>query len=437
MAFVFLYFHKVKKRIGEKWGYVVFISLWITFEFLYHGDQITWPWLTLGNAFADSPSFIQWYEYTGIFGGSLWVLLVNCLLFSLIVYKPDRKKVAALLSLIIIPSFISLILLSKYNSRVPSVKHKVVIVQPNIDPYNEKFSGSYAEQVQNMLRLAAEKTDSITEYVVFPETALVEDIWEDQFNRSTSLTAIQKFVSAFPKAKIIIGASTAKVFGPSEEISPTARKFTEDDAYYDAYNTALQIDNSGKIQQYHKSKLVPGVEQMPFQIILKYLDKYALQLGGTTGSLGKQKERSVFTSQDNSSTIAPVICYESIYGEYVTEYIRNGAQAIAIITNDGWWGNTPGHIQHVKIGRLRAIENRKWIMRSANTGISCFISPSGEISQPTEYWVPAVISGSIELNNERTFYTLYGDYIGRIAMYTAFSLIIYSWLIRFRIIKKV
>ncbi|MBA3970909.1 MAG: apolipoprotein N-acyltransferase, partial [Bacteroidetes bacterium] len=328
------------------------------------------------------------------------------------------------------------ILLSKEQALPPGVKHNIVIVQPNVDPYNEKFTGSYAQQLEKMLKLAVQKTDSTTEYVVFPETALVEDIWEDEFDKSSSLNSLKKFNSFFPTLKIIIGASTAKLYKPGEKLSETARKFTNDDAYYDAYNTALQIDNSGKMQQYHKSKLVPGVEHMPFLFFFKYFEKFALEMGGTTGSLGVQSERGVFTSPDGSATIAPVICYESIYGEYVSEYVRNGAQALAIITNDGWWGNTPGHVQHLKIGRLRAIENRRWIMRSANTGISCFISPSGEISQATEYWVPAVIKGSVELRNDFTFYTLYGDYIGRTAMYTAFLLIIYSWLIRFRIIKK-
>ena len=159
-------------------------------------------------------------------------------------------------------------------------------------------------------------------------------------------------------------------------------------------------------------------------------------MGGTSGSLGTQVERSVFYSKDETKTIAPVICYESVYGEYVTEYVRKGATLITIITNDGWWGNTPGHIQHLKLGRLRAIENRRWIARSANTGISCFIDPYGKISQATDYWVPAVISGAVEYKNQLTFYTRFGDYIGRMAMFISFLLIIYSWLIRFRIIKK-
>ncbi len=438
MAFIFLFFHKIKKRIGEKWGHLIFISIWIAFEFLYHGDDITWPWLTIGNAFGDSVALIQWYEYTGVFGGTLWVLIINCLLFSCLTNNFTKKKIIILAVLIILPITIS-ILLSRPSSKTKNLieQHQIVIVQPNIDPYHEKFSGSYEEQLQKMLKLAAEKTDSTTEYVIFPETALIEDIWEDQIEQTSSVITIKKFLTNFPKLKIIIGASTLKVYQHDEKIPPTARKFSDEDAYYDAFNTAFQIDNTRNIQQYHKSKLVPGVEQVPMHFIFKYLDKFALEMGGTTGSLGSQKERTVFISTNTSTIVAPVICYESVYGEFVSEYVKKGANIITIITNDGWWGNSPGHIQHLKYGRLRAIENRRWIARSANTGISCFIDPYGEITQATDYWVPAVIAGNIQLNNKLTFYTRFGDYIGRIAMYIAFALIFYSWLIRFRIIKKV
>lgn len=436
MAFVFLFFHKIKKRVGEKWGYLVFISLWIGFEFLYHGDQISWPWLTLGNAFADTTTIVQWYEFTGVFGGSLWVLVINCIFFSCLTDSFTKKKFMSTIAIILFPIGISFLLLIFSNETCKPITYKVVIVQPNIDPYNEKFTGTYTEQLQKMLVLAAEKIDSTTDYVVLPETALIEDIWEDELEQTSSIISIRKFLLNFPKLKMIVGASTAKAFRPGEELSETARKFYNADAYYDAYNTAFQIDNSNTIQKYHKSKLVPGVEQMPLQFIFKYFEQFALEMGGTSGSLGFQSTRTVFKSGDGEIKFAPVICYESVYGEYVSDYVKNGANVISVITNDGWWGNTPGHIQHLKLSKLRAIENRRWVVRSANTGISCFISPQGEVSQATEYWVPASIAGKIELNNSLTFYTRFGDYIGRIAMYMAFLLIAYSWLIRFRIIKK-
>ncbi|MGQ0828181.1 MAG: apolipoprotein N-acyltransferase [Bacteroidota bacterium] len=446
MAIVLVLFHTVKKRIGEKWGSIIFICFWITFEFIHLQWDISWPWLTVGNVFAEVPNWVQWYEYTGVFGGSLWVLVTNFLISNFKfqsrwlsgsnfqeTLKSKVKKIVIIDLIIILPIVFSYCIIA--SSFIGKGTTSVVIVQPNIDPYNEKFIASYEEQLHKMLQLAKQKTDSTTEYLIFPETALTEELWENQLTQSNSIKVIEEFLKQYPKLKIIIGASTAKVYQAEEKVSSTARKFTQEDGYYDAYNTALQLDNSGRIQIYHKSKLVPGVEKMPFPFIFKYLGKFAIDLGGTTGSLGMQDERTVFSSPDNIMKAAPVICYESVYGEYVGDYIKNGANFIAIITNDGWWGDTPGYKQHLKYGALRAIETRRWIVRSANTGISCFIHPTGEIRQPTGWWVPAVIEGKIELNDELTFYTRFGDYIARAALYISMLLVVYSLLISFRVLK--
>jgi len=433
MTIVFTAFHNVKKRVGEKWGYVIFISFWMTFEFLHLDWDLTYPWLTLGNVFANDNSWVQWYEYTGAFGGSLWVLVLNVLIFKVQSSKITVQSLAFILSSVIIP--IGLSYLIKPDETVKETCN-VVVVQPNIDPYNEKFSGNIEEQIKRMLDLADKKIDSTTDYVLFPETALTEYIWENEICESMSIQQLQAYLKKHPQLKIVIGASTVKRYKPTEQPSATARKFADADEYYDNYNTALQLDSSGRIQIYHKSRLVPGVEKMPFPFIFKYFENFALDLGGTTGSLGSQDERTVFVSPDKQTKTAPVICYESIYGEFVGEYISNGAQFISIITNDGWWGDTPGYKQHLKYGALRAIETRKWIARSANTGISCFINPKGELLQTTKWWQPAVIAQKIELNNTQTFYTRYGDYIARAAFYSSLLLLIYSFMIRFKIIKK-
>ncbi len=448
MSIVFLFFHKVKKRIGEKWQYLIFCSFWFSWEYFHLQWDLSWPWLTLGNAFADTPNWIQWYEYTGVFGGGLWILMANCIIVSCFVkvsnrykFQFDKKKMIGFAALILVPILFSYLILSLINTNfetiIPEKKfYDVVAVQPNIDPYNEKFTGSPEDQLKKMLSLASEKVDSNTAYVLFPETALPQNVEEGQWYRDSCIRMLTSFLKPYPQLKIIIGASTSKTYGSNEEISATARKYSNADLYYDYYNTVLQLDKTGIIQVYHKSKLVPGVEKLPFPFIFKYLGDAAIDLGGTSGSLGVQEERSVLTSPDQQLKAAPVVCYESIYGEYVGEYIKNGANFIAIITNDGWWGDTPGYKQHVKYGALRAIETRRWIARSANTGISCFINPKGEIQQATNWWVPAVIKGKIEMNTTLTFYTRWGDYIAKAAIYLSLLLIIYSWLIRFRIVKK-
>jgi apolipoprotein N-acyltransferase len=445
MSFAFLLSHQTKKRTGEKWSSVIFVCFWLAFEFFHTNWDLSWPWLTLGNSFADFPSLIQWYEYTGVFGGSFWILLINVLVFNFILnFKKDRpeneKKKFVNRGLIIISSAIVLPVLLSFlilvSTKINTADIPVVIVQPNIDPYNEKFDAPFEEQLEKMLTLAENKVNASTQYLIFPETALTEDIWENQFDESGSIRVLRKFLKKYPALKIIVGASTDKLYGPGEELSASARKFTQEEGYYDSFNTALQLDSTKNIQIYHKSKLVPGVEQMPFPFIFKHLESIAIDLGGTTGQLGTQKERTVFFSKDHKMATAPVVCYESIYGEYVGEYIRNGANFISIITNDGWWADTPGYRQHLRYGRLRAIETRRWIARSANTGISCFIDPKGAILQPTGWWVPAVISQNIGLNDNLTFYTKYGDYIARAAVCIAWAMLIYSLFLRFKIAKK-
>lgn len=415
MALVFLLFHKVKRGLPERLGNFALIPIWIAFELLHLDWDLSWPWLTLGNGFADYYHWIQWYEYTGVFGGSFWILLVNVLLFELWIHRntllrPLRKKIihgVAVVLLVLVPILLSYVVLPNPPSSAASGIN-VVVVQPNVDPY-QKFSGNVQEDLDAMLLLAASKADSTTDYIVFPETAIAEILWENDIANTWSINRIQKFQQAFPRAAIVIGASTAHYYASGEAHPITARKFKQSDDWYENYNTALQLDATRKLQQYHKSKLVPGVERMPFPAVFGLLDEFAVDLGGTSGTLGLQAERAVFRS--TSGNIAPVICYESIYGNYVADYIRNGAEYIFILTNDGWWHNTPGHKQHLRYARLRAIETRKAIARSANTGISCFINVRGDIEQAQPYWTAAAIQQRIVSQPGQTFYVRHGDYL--------------------------
>src|SRR5690606_39303889 len=129
-----------------------------------------------------------------------------------------------------------------------------------------------------------------------------------------------------------------------------------------------------------------------------------------------QKERSVFRNSFNKAVIAPIICYESIYGEYTTGYVKNGANVLFIMTNDSWWGNTDGHRELLQFGNLRAIENRRDIVRSANSGVSAFVNQRGDIVSSLEYEKQGALKGKARLNNEITFYTKHGDYLDKIGL---------------------
>jgi apolipoprotein N-acyltransferase len=436
MAFTLSLFHYTRTVLKHNSAYITFIIYWIAFEFLHLNWDLTWSWLNLGNGFANHPAWIQWYEYTGCFGGTFWILLVNYMIFRSVKMFLNKEKTSRYRMLfaafsgdmILVPIIISLIIYYNYTEKGIAVN--TIIVQPNIDPYNEKFNGlSSEQQLGKILFLAKSKIDDKTDLLICPETAIPEGVLENNLSDSRTIDSLRLFVKKYPRLNILIGASSYKTFAKGELLSETARKSHFEDEWFDAYNSAFFIDTTDNIQIYHKSKLVPGVEKMPFSKYLKFLEKYALDLGGTVGSLGVQDERSVFYSSDKKIKTAPVICYESIYGEFVSDYIKNGANIICVITNDGWWENTPGYKQHFQYARLRAVETRRSVAQSANTGISGFINQRGDIMQKTSWWQDDVIKQDVLLNEKRTFYVEYGDYIARTAYYMSIIILLYSFLL--------
>ena len=237
----------------------------------------------------------------------------------------------------------------------------------------------------------------------------------------------------YKNGNLLSGIESYSIYDTAK--TETARYDQKSGTYFDVFNAAVLIENSAKLQFYHKSKLVPGVEQTPFSNSLSFLKPLFSAFGGSSGSYGKQSEPSVFYSQSGIGAAA-VICYESIWGEYVADYIKKDAQFIAIITNDGWWGNTSGKDQHLQYAKLRAIETRRWVARAANTGISAFIDQRGTIVQRTKWWMPGTLKQDINLNEELTFYVKHGDYIAKSASFGGVAFLILLLLSIFKKNKK-
>lgn len=434
MCIAFMIWYNLKHRINKPWAIWLLIPIWLGYEYGHTLWDLTWSWLIIGNAFAFNHNWVQWYEFTGASGGSLWVLVVNILFYNVIKNKTyNFKHLAKPAGALIAPIMISYLIISIGTTHLNSGKtYKTVVVQPNVDPYNDKFYFEPAVQLHNLLGQINNRLDSTVDFLVLPETYLTENVIEGQENNSYSMRFLRDSVLRIhPNLTIIAGASTFYVYNSNETPSSTARKDGDTPNYFDIYNTGIQFNKEG-ISYYHKSKLVPGVERMPFPALFKPLESFAIDLGGTMGSLGTQDEREVFFSHNREVAIAPVICYESAYSDYVTKYIRNGANLIFIITNDGWWSDSPGHKQHLAYSRLRAIETRREIARCANTGISCFVTPYGEIEQATPYWEQAIITKNMAPNNAQTLFVMFGDLISYTSAFLAILLLVWSQVLRFK-----
>lgn len=413
---VFMLYYYFSKRTRSIIAYTILICGWIAAEYLYTTGEVSFPWLTLGNGLANDTWAIQWYEWTGVFGGSLWILLCNVLLFHAL---KQRSIVSATVSaaVLLMPLIISLGMF--YGRDYHNATIRATIIQPNIDPYLEKFSIDQKEQNKRFFDLMDEAPSDVN-LIVMPETAIDDCLWEDNLEQSQSFIAFRDYMhQRYPAASLITGATTMKLYPDEQSASKSARS-NRYGQWWDVYNTALQIDSTG-VEIHHKSKLVVGVEKMPYMNVLGFLEKIIINLGGTTGGLGTDRFRHVFSidvpQRTGAVRVAAPICYESVYSGYFAEFVRGGAELIAVITNDGWWHDTAGYKQHFSYSRIRAIETRRAIVRSANTGISGFISPRGDVGQTLGWDVAGTLTDDVPLSNRITFFVRHGDYVARMACY--------------------
>ncbi len=406
MSVPWLIYHQIKLKFNPFLGFLSLVVCWLGFEKIHLTWELTWPWLTLGNGMAMYPKFVQWYSFTGHLGGSLWIWLVNLLLFMVLTVEARKwLSGAGLLLTVFMPLLWSM---NHYNNAAVDAPTQinVAIVQPNIDPYNEKFQGGNdAEQLAKFIKLSEQVVGSETALLLFPETAIPTGVWKKSIGADENVNTLKEFLAQHEQLNLLTGCS---LIDESDSCtSSSAEPLGNSGKFYEVYNAALFLKNEQSPQYYIKSKLVPGVERMPYPGFFKFLKPLLINLGGSSQNLGTQPERTNFIS--DTFQIAPVICYESVFGSYVAEYVRKGANLICIITNDGWWGDTEGHRQHLHYASLRAIETHRTIARCANTGISCFITERGDIQQATNWWEASSLQRMVNLQHDETFFVRYGD----------------------------
>ncbi len=447
MSLIFGLFRWSRKWLRGSLPYIFLAFAWIAWERWYLTDaQISWPWLVLGNAFARTTGWIQWYEYTGTLGGSLLVWAANLSVFGILESLASgrwmtfniKAKSAALLGIFALfaaPPVVSMFLKPDKPESGEEMLD-VVIAQPNIDPYN-KFGGmTQIEQNELLVSQLEDIPDSVPVLLVGPET-FTGDVVTNDPSASPSVQRFTSFLEGHPNANLLVGASSRTYLKSALKPSHTARR-AGNGVWMESHNSALMLDAFSFPEVFHKSKLVVAVEMTPYPAVFCRIDDW---LGGVMGRCIGQNEASPLhfneytRASDGTAMVKETIpvgcavCYESVYGEYCTGYVRKGARLLTVITNDAWWGDTPGYKQHLSYASLRAIETRRWIARSANTGISAIIDPSGKVVSHTSWWRPEILQGKVGLSDEQTFFTVHGDFIGRLSTLMA-ALILLATLVR-------
>ncbi len=440
MSVVFTTYSFFKKNTDlPKLGYIFLICFWILFEKMHLEWELSWPWLNLGNGFSNRIEWIQWYEYTGVLGGTIWIWIVNIgIINSIIEYKQNNNLISLYrnlfinISIIFCMIFISNIIYFNCKKIKNDKCIETLILQPNIDSYNQKYKLSNKELIIKFKKLMNIDFLKKSMLIVAPETSFPGNENKTITNNLKKNEIISNFINYFkiksPYTTFIVGLELLTIYNNKNK-SETSKPFLKkNNLWIDVFNSVVQIRSTDKnLLYHHKSKLVPAVESFPYKKILyPIIGNILLNFGGGVIELGKQNNSFVFNNYDSKINIAPIICYESVFGEYVSKFFKKNANIMVVITNDGWWGNSQGCKQHLYYARLRAIENRKYIARSANTGISCFIDYTGNIISKIDYGKEGILKNKIYSNSKKTFYTKHGDFLYRICFLIIINIILYN-----------
>jgi apolipoprotein N-acyltransferase len=427
MCLVFLLYSEIKRTAGG--GVAVFVILWTAFEFVHHRGDLSWPWLSLGNGLAGSTRVIQWYEYTGMTGGTLWVLLINAMLFAGITrFHLFYRRIGAIMARVAVlgisvalPPLFSLHMYETFDAGRAGNKG-VLVLQTLFDPYTDKFTGiSNRERLEKLIDMAAQNMGPEVKMIVAPETS-VDSVWIDDPGNGV-IMRISEFLEEYTSVIIVAGATTFHHI-PSGEKSVTSRQDSRG-KYYEVQNSALLLGPGSVKGVYHKHYLANGVEQIPFQRFTGLLGWLTVDLGGISGSLKPGEGAVVFSPPDGHGDLPDIgilICFESSYGEYAARKVRKGAEILVVISNDGWFKNTGAYRQHLRLSVIRAIETRRDVVRAANSGVSGLINGRGDIKGHAGWWEEATILVNPAVNDKTTFFVRSGDYTGRTAMF--FSLLL-------------
>ncbi len=434
-------FYFARRSFNEKFALLAFPFFWITYEYVYMLTDISFPWLTLGSGLSHFTVFIQVADVIGSVGISVVVIYLNILFYKAFInYKTSPKKFAADAAGIII-IFAIVIFYGSYRLstfKVSGHKIKVGLIQPNLDPW-KKWEDNHPEEATELyLKLSREAVQQGAHFIVWPETALGPVYLMSPAYYSIK-DSIYKFLEG-TNSFLFTGMPDVHYYQSDEKIPSDAKYSKIGEFYYSIYNGILLLSPyTTKVERYGKMKLVPFGEKVPFVDALPFLGKF-FKWGVGISSWNVGRDTSVFSvplrtddfSKADTLKVNGLVCYESVYPYFVTNFIRKGADLIAVVTNDSWYGKSSGPYQHKEIAVLRAVENRKSVIRAANGGISCIIDPLGRTLKETKLFTRTVLVGSVPIQEGETFFSKHPMIIPYFASYLSLSVFLYFLILKFR-----
>lgn len=389
-SFIFALYAAVYRRRRIP-ALVLFPFLWVGMEYFRSLFEIAFPWSNLSYTQGKYTAFIQLCEFTGDLGISVIIIVVNILLWR--AWKSRRPGSKALMVgvaglLIVIPTIYGTIVLS-HAEPADTGTIRISLLQGSI-PLKTKWNPDkldYNVEVYDSLSLAGLPADLL----VWPETAVPTYLLSDY-----GLTRVVAQTAKETKCPILVGTLDYTRLG---------------DTAVETFNAAIQFDPDGQIgKPYHKNKLVPFAETVPYGRYIPLLAN--LSLGWSDFVHG----RELRVYKHDMGNFGVLICYEVIFPELVNKYVQDGADFLVNITNDTWYGRSSGPYQHAGMAIFRSIENRIWIARAANSGFSYFVDKYGRIYHESRLFERTIVRGKVEKVKGRTFFHRTGPLLGRVGL---------------------
>lgn len=430
VPFVGLYF--VRRSLGWRAALWSAPVMWTAGEWLYHQSEGSFGWLAMGVTQSNMTWLVQYVDLTGVWGITFWLVLFNVLLVRAIedwqILKGHieagqvakrfliRRLAFTCAGMILFPLAYSAYVFAKgADAQSPDAGEvSILLVQPNVDPWQRMDDRATAKTLTKTVLLTNSALgETKPDLIIWPEGAVPYF-----FNYEKSVKdSVSRMVSNWD-TPLLTGIKDARI---ENNASDGSTPLSPGDKGAEIFNAALLVAPQPKqpgqrvnvrySDIYHKRVLMPFVEHVPFVESLPFLSHLATDLGtGQNLSSGSQATVFSFTgTRGQSVTIAPAICYEQLYPAKMAEFVRNGAEMLAVISNEGWFSNSHGQYQLAAFSKLRAIETRRTIARSANTGLTCFIDPMGRIYDEAPWWSPQTVTGKARLSKQMSLYVLYTD----------------------------
>jgi len=406
MTIPLVLFRVFSKRFDKKWLVALLqASIWVSYEFLHHNWDLSWPWLTIGNAWANQVSLIQYISATGHLGITFWVVFTSALAYLALKDKSRTLAIATTFSLLL-PSGVSLLMFLNSTEPPASETTSVAVIQPNHDSYQSHGGlGSHSVLLDSLFSITNKVRNEDTELIVWPENAVDAGIYMNSLTASMISDSAKKWNSS-----LITGTGLFTLY----DEPPALYRDTMRGKARNYFNATLYVNADGDRSRYDKHNLVPIVERFPFVEFFNAVDIFEWMDWGKIMQFGKGLEATSLKTEEFITQ--GLICYDSVYPSWIRNFVQDEADFITIITNDGWWGNTSGHYQHFAYARLRAIEFDRWIVRSANNGFSGIIDPEGNVLQKTNYWERTGFTFDVPSKSTKTIYTKFGDWLGYLCL---------------------